>query len=170
MNKYLLFICVLLSLKITIQFELAENVIGTIYDKAIVILKGMSENNYSCYDILENNKTLILPVVMEIISLYKKNPGSIVDFNKLIELMAGMGDLGYELIEDCDILKLYHLYLDLNDDEKRITIVEQFGRNITENINLLYYGSSNFVKVRGIDSKLELLGKIIRAITNITFY
>ena len=107
---------------------------------------------------------------MEIISLYQKNPGSIVDFNKLIELIANMGDLGYELIKICDIVKLYHLYLDLNDDEERITIVEQFGRNITENINLLYYGSSNFVKVRGIESKLELLGKIIRAITNITFY
>ena len=170
MNKYLLFICVLLSLKITIQFELAENVIGTIYDKAIVILKGMSEKNFSCYNILENNKTLILPVVMEIISLYQKNPGSIVDFNKLIELIANMGDLGYELIKICDIVKLYHLYLDLNDDEERITIVEQFGRNIIENINLFYYGSSNFVKVRGIDSKLELLGKVIRAITNITFY
>ena len=41
MNKYLLFICVLLSLNLTFQFELDENIMGTIYDKAIVILKGM---------------------------------------------------------------------------------------------------------------------------------
>ena len=51
----------------------------------------------------------------------------------------------------------------------RIGQVKNFGENILNNADLFLEGSSNFVKKKGIDAKLELLGKIIRAITNISF-
>ena len=55
-----------------------------------------------------------------------------------------------------------------DDDEKRIDLIEQFGNNIYINKDLFFDASSNFVKVRGIDEKIVLIGIIIRAITNIT--
>ena len=59
MNKFFFLIQILLSFNIAIQIELDENILRFIYDKSIIIMKGMSENKLLCYNTLSNNKTII---------------------------------------------------------------------------------------------------------------
>ena len=83
--------------------------------------------------------------------------------------MSKLGDVKIKLYEYCNLFGLILLYIQLSDDAMRIGQVKNFGENILNNADLFLEGSSNFVKKKGIDAKLELLGKIIRAITNISF-
>ena len=169
MNKFFFLIHILLSFNIAFQIELNENILGTIYDKSIIIIKGMSENELLCYDTLANNKTVILPVVMELITAIKENQGQLPSEDKIFKIISKLGDVGNKLFEYCNLIGLYFFYTNLSDDELRIGIVNNFGVNIGKNADLFLEASTNFVKKRGIDAKLELLGKIIRAITNISF-
>ena len=169
MNKIFLLSYLLFFLTITVEFEVDDNILGTFYDKSIMIIKGMSEN-YSCYNMLVDNKTVILPSIIDLIALIQKNNGSIPGLQDLWPIIVRLGGLAIELVNACNISYLSPFYTNLTKDEERIKIFEDFGFNIVQNVDLFYNGSSNFVKERGIDAKLALLGKIIRATTNFTFY
>ena len=169
MNKFSFLTYVLLSLTLTIQVEKNSNFVETLYDKSILIIKGMSEQNYTCYNTFVSNKTEILPVVNKIINLFQ-NPSSFPSPIEIGLILASLGEVYDEIRENCDLDYLLGILLKFYDDENRIKLIEQYGKNIVNNIELFYSGSSNFVKERGIDAKLALVGKITRAITNFTFH
>ena len=169
MNKFSFLTYLLLSLTITVQIEMNGNILDIIYDKAIIIIKGMSEQSHVCYDTLANNKTVILPALIELITLFQ-NQSRIIDPDDLVEILSKLGDISGKLVLYCNAISLYNLFKNSRDDEKRIDVIKTFGENILHNNQSFYDGSSNFIRERGLDAKLRILGKIIRAITNINFY
>ena len=169
MNKFRFLLCILLLFNISNEIDVEKEIIEAIYDKVILIFKGMSDSNkMECYtNFAFEKREPILDLISKIIIEYQENPSQ--TFSEIISkyYLTIFFTLGGEFLQNC--LDLFiNLYANFYDDEKRIDLIEQFGNNIYINKDLFFDASSNFVKVRGIDEKIVLIGIIIRAITNIT--
>ena len=136
--------------------------IEAIYDKVIMILKGMSETDESkCYEVYNYEKReFVLNTTTQIISEIQQ--GKSIE----IIILQHFGEINTQL-GNC-IISFYNLFLKFYDDKERINLIGDFGSNILEKNESFYNASSKFVKERGIDKKLVIIGKIISVITNTT--
>ena len=73
------------------------------------------------------------------------------------------------LLDDCKIVPLYGIYEDFIDYNSRVERIKTFGNNIQNNIDKFFDASSKFVKARGLDGKLLLIGQILSAVTDFVF-
>ena len=164
MNKFSIFFCLLFLINVSNQIQIEQIISPIIYDKLLLIIKGMSNpDKQNCYTITKNYKDGILASISEI------SPGQ--SFFDIFQIFMRFLPLSVttSLLSDCKVLYLLNLYEDFSNDDKRIELVETLGGNINRNSLQFFEGSSNFVKVRGLDAKLVLLGKVLGAITDIKF-
>ena len=77
-----------------------------------------------------------------------------------------------DFINDCkvnDIVSALFSYYPPDSKNNKIELIRDIGNNTQINKQLFFAGSSNFVKVRGIDGKLILVGKVFSAMLNFKF-
>ena len=170
MKKFGFLLSLLLIIEISKEIEIGPEIMETIYDKIALITKGMnSTSEQKCYNCLikEENKKFILNTIMQIISEIQTNPeDQIAIIIKYVLPLIGNPQLNLE--ENCHISKLWEFYVNLQDFNSRVKIVDKVGESIQENVDKFYKGTSQLVKTRGIDGKIVLLGNIVSATLNIT--
>ena len=72
----------------------------------------------------------------------------------------------YLLKYNHQIMLLFAPFIDYNS---RVERIKTFGNNIQNNIDKFFDASSKFVKTRGLDGKLLLIGQILSAVTDFVF-
>ena len=164
MNKFSIFFCLLFLINVSNQSQIEQIISPIIYDKVLLIIKGMSNSGeQNCYNLCKMYKEGILASISAI------SPGDNYGKIFLILLRFLPKDIPISLLTSCKIANIYQLYNEFSDDDTRINLVEKLGKNIKDNCEQFFEGSSNFVKVRGLDAKLVLLGKVLGAVTGIKF-
>ena len=170
MNRLAFFICLILLVNLSSNSELDKKVYGTIYDKAILLIKGMSDSKESkCYNIFKDEKDILLDFIMELIPYIQTQSMEEILPYILLEMQTLIDQLPSNFSEDCKIVKLIQLIYDFINYNTRIERIQTFGTNILKNIDKFFDGSSKFVKTRGFDGKLLLIGQILSAVTDLVF-
>mgnify|MGYP006916146278 FL=1 len=163
-------IVMILAINVSKVISLEQSLVETIYDKVMLIVEGMTNSTAKekeCVNVLVKNKVNIINLSIKIIDAFKKGDNIYILIMNNLDKFT-IVDLTI-LANHCRVLELYKLYERCMDDEKRITLIGDIGENTKHNVDLFYEGSSNFVKVRGLDGKLVLLGKIVSSFFNLTF-
>ena len=169
MNKFGFLVCILI-LNLSYEIDFSDETISAIYDKAMLIVKGMSNPKpMNCHSelTLDESKKFIINLVRTIIKEVDQNPGtSIVDIivGHYLEIYSSLGS---ELLYDCKIDQILFIFVSLDKFNTRLDLFEMLGNNIAKNLDQFHSASSQIVKTRGFDGKFELVGKIISAITDI---
>ena len=172
MKKFGFLLSLLLIIEISKEIEISPEIMEIIYDKITLVIKGMTTSEKGeCYNMLinEDNKKFILSIIPKIISeISQAQPGQeiFIILNYIPEIIQ---NLNYTFLEYCQIENFIYFYTAIQNYESRVKKVEEVGRSIIENNQTFFEGTSQLVKTRGIDGKIVLLGKIISAVTNITF-
>ena len=171
MNRFAFFISLIILINLSSNLELDKKVYEVIYDKALLVIKGMTTSeSYLCYNICKDNKDALLDFILDFIPLLKSIPED-AEIDQIIGMIYSIIKPGfpYASLYNCQVNDLIEFYLRFRNYNDRIELIKEFGTNIKTNNKEFYEGSSNFVKVRGIDGKLILVGKILSAITGLHF-
>ena len=171
MNRFAFFISLIILFNLSSNLDLDKKFYEFLYDKAILIIKGMTIlEDYSCYNTCKDKKDILLDVIMELIPLLKNLPEDTPAFQILAmisSIIETKQDFPYTFLYDCKVYDLAVFYQRFRNYNERIELIKEFGINIKNNNKEFYEGGSNFVKVRGIDGKLILVGKILSAVTGL---
>jgi hypothetical protein len=170
MKKLRLFFFVLFIINFSEVIEIDQRIYEGIYDKAILIVKGMTDDSDPlkeplCYNTLKNGKDKFLPIFLGIIDKCKNG----IDYTCLWSIIPAFED---DFLNDCkvyDIVTALVSYIPFDSKNNKIRLIRDIGNNTQINKQLFFEGSSNFVKVRGIDGKLVLVGKVFSAMLNFKF-
>ena len=169
MKKITIPFLLILTINISTVISIEQKLMETLYDKAMLILEGMTNSTVEekkCVGVLAKNKAAILNLSIQIIEAFKKGDNiKILILNYLGQIPAADVII---ILENCHIWDIYDLYDRCMKDDERIKLIEDIGYGTKHNVDLFYEGSSNFVKVRGLDGKLVLFGKIVSSFFNLT--
>ena len=171
MNRFAFFISLILLVNLSSNFEFDKKVYGTIYDKAILLIKGMSDSKESqCYNTFRDKKDILLDFFLELIP-YIQTHSEEISLSYIFSLFSSLVRKGLPMtfLDDCKIVPLYGIYEDFIDYNTRVERIQAFGKNIQNNIDKFFDASSKFVKTRGLDGKLLLIGQILSAVTDFVF-
>ena len=171
MNRFAFFISLILLVNLSSNFEFDKKVYGTIYDKAILLIKGMSDSKESqCYNTFRDKKDILLDFFLELIP-YIQTHSEEISLSYIFKLFSSLVRKGLPMtfLDDCKIVPLYGIYEDFIDYNTRVERIQTFGKNIQNNIDKFFDASSKFVKTRGLDGKLLLIGQILSAVTDFVF-
>ena len=80
------------------------------------------------------------------------------------ELYMKSMEIHENMLEYCDPLTLISKVVQFQDYDSRRSLIEQAGRNIVERYIEVFDCGKQFLKIRGIDGKLEVIGKMISII------
>ena len=171
MNKFVFFISLVLLVNLSSNLELDKKVYGTIYDKVILLIKGMSDSKEpQCYNTFRDKKDILLDFFLELIP-YIQTHSEEISLSYIFSLFSSLVRKGLPMtfLDDCKIVPLYGIYEDFIDYNTRVERIQTFGKNIQNNIDKFFDASSKFVKTRGLDGKLLLIGQILSAVTDFVF-
>ena len=171
MNRFAFFISLILLINLSSNLELDKKVYGTIYDKAILLIKGMTDSKEpQCYNTFRDKKDILLDFLLEFIP-YLQTHSEDINIYYIFSLIYSLESKGLPSTfwVDCKIDILYDIYEDFINYNKRVERIQTFGINIQNNIDKFFDASSKFVKTRGLDGKLILIGQILSAITDFVF-
>ena len=171
MNRFAFFISLILLVNLSSNFEFDNKVYGTIYDKAILLIKGMSDSKEpQCYNTFRDKKDILLDFFLELIP-YIQTHSEEISLSYIFSLFSSLVRKGLPMtfLDDCKIVPLYGIYEDFIDYNTRVERIQTFGKNIQNNIDKFFDASSKFVKTRGLDGKLLLIGQILSAVTDFVF-
>ena len=171
MNQFAFFISLIILFNLSSNLELDRKVYEILYDKAILVIKGMTTSeSYLCYNTCKDNKDALLDFILDLIPLLKSLPEDTPEY-KILDMIYSIikPDFPYIFLDNCQVYDLIRLFSRFRNYNDRIGLIKEFGTNIKTNNKEFYEGSSNFVKVRGIDGKLILVGKILSAVTGLHF-
>ena len=171
MNRFVFFISLVLLVNLSSNLELDKKVYGTIYDKVILLIKGMSDSKEpQCYNTFRDKKDILLDFFLELIP-YIQTHSEEISLSKIFSLFYSLVRKGLPMtfLDDCKIVPLYGIYEDFIDYNTRVERIQTFGKNIQNNIDKFFDASSKFVKTRGLDGKLLLIGQILSAVTDFVF-
>ena len=171
MNRFVFFISLVLLVNLSSNLELDKKVYGTIYDKVILLIKGMSDSKEpQCYNTFRDKKDILLDFFLELIP-YIQTHSEEISLSYIFSLFSSLVRKGLPMtfLDDCKIVPLYGIYEDFIDYNSRVERIKTFGNNIQNNIDKFFDASSKFVKTRGIDGKLLLIGQILSAVTDFVF-
>ncbi len=171
MNRFAFFISLILLVNLSSNFEFDKKVYGTIYDKAILLIKGMSDSKEpQCYNTFRDKKDILLDFFLELIP-YIQTHSEEISLSYIFSLFYSLVRKGLPMtfLDDCKIVPLYGIYEDFIDYNTRVERIQTFGKNIQNNIDKFFDASSKFVKTRGLDGKLLLIGQILSAVTDFVF-
>ena len=160
MNRFAFFISLILLVNLSSNFEFDKKVYGTIYDKAILLIKGMSDSKEpQCYNTFRDKKDILLDFFLELIP-YIQTHSEEISLSYIFSLFSSLVRKGLPMtfLDDCKIVPLYGIYEDFIDYNTRVERIQTFGKNIQNNIDKFFDASSKFVKTRGLDGKLLLIG------------
>ena len=160
MNKFILFLCFLLSTSF-IKSEVINGIdVNDLFDKFIVISKGLTDNTeYKCTKILTENKDEMVKVTENAI---KKKQGL------SSALFAGVSQLIFVpgFAQDCNVGSIMIIVQDLLKAEG----IKRMGQNMIDNANELETLFKELKEASDNNTRLIVIGKIIRKITGITFH
>ena len=168
MNKFGIFLILLLTIEISTEIDLDDKTMEGIYDKLLLIIQGMSINEKgNCLTLLTEKKDKFIVIFNKLISAFLNGEelkgliGDIINFTLEIKDKTTLNN-------DCHIMKLFNLYTSFKNDNARIKFFEDMGTNISKNSTIIQKEGSRFVFKRGINEKIVLIGKMARPILNIT--
>ena len=161
MNKLGLFLCFFLAISYA-QSEVVDGIdVDDVYDKFVIIAKGLADSNeYKCSNQLSNNRNKILPRVVELIKNLKDKDaiaGALSGFAQLISIRG--------IIDDCNIWDTIGKLLSIMKAEG----ISNMGQNMKDNASELEGLIKELTEANNQDTRLLVIGKIIRKITGITF-
>ena len=156
MTNLRFFLCFLLLVNISYQIDIDNSFINGVYDKIVCLLKGLSSEG-KCPAILMNNKEKVIKLVNYIITT------GINNINYFDIYMQSM-EIDENMLDYCDPLTLISKVVQFQDYDSRRHLIEEAGSNIMKKYNEIYDCGKNFLKIRGIDGKLEVIGKLISII------
>ena len=169
MKKITIPFLLILAINESNVISIDQKLMETLYDKAMLILEGMTNSTTkekNCVVYLVQNKEIILNFSLQIIAAFQKDEDII---NLIWNYIGNLpGESWNILVNHCHINEIIALYGRCMDDEERIKLIEDIGYATKSNVDLFYEGSSNFVKVRGLDGKLVLFGKVVSSFFNLT--
>ena len=174
MNKFGIILILLLTIDISIEITIDEEVMDGIYDKLLLIIQGMTVNEKGeCLNLLTNKKKTFIKLFNEIITSFLNGDDLSNIFDNLINLIRLLP--GLDIFKDVPIL-LYNCHMNdmmkiqdgFKDDNERVKIFQRMGKCIHDNSTIIQKEGSRFVFKRGIDEKIILIGKMARPILNIT--
>ena len=171
MNRFVFFISLVLLVNLSSNLELDKKVYGTIYDKVILLIKGMSDSKEpQCYNTFRDKKDILLDFLLEFIP-YIQTHSEEINILYILSQISSLVSKGLpnSFWEDCKIGILYGIYEEFINYNKRIELIQTFGIKIQNNIDKFFDASSKFVKTRGFDGKLILIGQILSAVTDLVF-
>ena len=150
------FLCFLLLVNISYQINIENSFIDGVYDKIVCVLKGLSAEG-KCPVILMDKKEKVIELVNYIIETGINNINPWELYMKSMEIHENM-------LEYCDPLTLISKVVQFQDYDSRRSLIEQAGRNIVERYIEVFDCGKQFLKIRGIEGKLEVIGKMISII------
>ena len=163
MNKLGLFFCFLLAISYTQSAEIDGIDVNELYDKFIIIARGLADNNeYKCSNILLNNKNKILPRVEDIVRNLKNENGL---NNALAGAAAQLGFLS-GFVSDCNIVEVISIISTITKADG----IKKMGQNMIDNASELENLFKEYTAAPDKDGKLMVIGKIVRKITGITLH
>ena len=75
MNRFAFFISLIILFNLSSNLELDRKVYEILYDKAILVIKGMTTSeSYLCYNTCKDNKDALLDFILDLIPLLKSLP------------------------------------------------------------------------------------------------
>ncbi len=161
MNKTILLYCFLIIINLT--NELSNNSTDNytneiIYDYLVALLKGMSKGNEGkCANAFIENKASLIG---EIIGL--------IDAALEADLSNALGHLYLisTLVEkECDITSIILLMIKLNDIKK--DFIKVIGLRAMKNAKCLEDNMNNFLEIKPMNEKLQIIGKILSILLKI---
>ena len=163
MNKFGLFLCVLLAISYA-QSSVVDGLdINDIYDKFVVISKGMADSTaYKCSANLLKNKQKIISTIENILNDVKGGK-SVVD--ALIGRAVGLMFLD-GFFDDCNVGSIISIAPDL----LKVKGIQQVGQTVIQNASELENLFTEFTAAEDLDSKLIVIGKVIKSATGLTFH
>ena len=169
MNKFTISLLLILVLNTSSVISIDQKLIENIFDKVMIILEGMTEpeaKEKKCINYLIKNKPSILNLAVQILPVIDNI--AIVS-QKMLEFIGKNPSAISVFYSSCAAERFIELYNKSIDDKKRIYLIEEIGERVKKRVDEFHEASSNFVKVRGIDGKLILLGKIISIFFDLKF-
>ncbi len=162
MNKLGLFLCFFLAISYA-QSEVVDGIdVDDVYDKFVIIARGLADSNeYKCSNQLSNNRNTILPRVVELIKNLKDKDairGALTGFAFQLILIDGIFD-------DCNIWDTISKLLSI----MTASGISNMGQNMKDNASELEGLIKELTEANNQDTRLLVIGKIIRKITGITF-
>ncbi len=163
MNKFGLFLCVLLAISYA-QSSVVDGLdINDIYDKFVVISKGMADSTaYKCSANLLKNKDSLIPIITNITNAIKRGKTL---YEAFLENDSAFGQIE-GIFDDCNINNNLVIIFFLTSEEG----IKQFGKNIDKNADTLENLFNELMTTLDMDSKLLVVAKIIKITTGITFH
>ena len=170
MNKFGIFLILLLTIEISTEIDLDDKTMEGIYDKLLLIIQGMSINEKgNCLTLLTEKKENFIVIFNKLISAFLNGEELKGLIGDIINFIVSLGIKDYTTLDnDCHIMKLFNLYTSFKNDNTRIKFFEDMGTNISKNSTIIQKEGSRFVFKRGINEKIVLIGKMARPILNIT--
>ena len=162
MNKLALFWCFFLAIGYT-ESEVIDGLdVTDLYDKFIIVARGMADNNeYKCSNHLENHRAKILPKVENIIRNLKDTSGiatELIGFAIQLSMIEGF-------VTDCNIKELVSTVLTITTADG----IKKMGQNMIDNASALEGLIQELTAATNQDTRLLVIGKIIRKVTGLTF-
>ena len=101
--------------------DIGDKIYGTIYDKVLLILKGMTNSGkQSCYNFCKENKTKLLNAALNIIDYIQKISPATPEFSKIIAFLPLDLIANPIFFGDCQIEDLYALFRKFSNDDDRV--------------------------------------------------
>ena len=139
MNRFAFFISLILLVNLSSNFEFDKKVYGTIYDKAILLIKGMSDSKEpQCYNTFRDKKDILLDFFLELIP-YIQTHSEEISLSYIFSLFSSLVRKGLPMtfLDDCKIVPLYGIYEDFIDYNTRVERIQTFGNNIQTKATIL---------------------------------
>ena len=159
MNKFGL-ILFLLAITFTQQIDYSDIDVNAIYDKFVIVAKGLSTtNDYQCSAVLNSKKAEILVIINNMITELKNG----AKFSS-VALKYGLKLLGVDgMSTKCKAWELVTKVLALLEKDG----IKETGYRIVNNTASIYAAIQEFKDAADLDGKLVAAGKAIRFILGI---